>query len=247
MGIIQTTDYIFPVYGGEMINDEFKPKILLGTSFYIGGNVFITAGHVVENSLNYKEVVLGFSRIGDKGFFRFSPIKYCEFKSDPDIGIIGARIIEAKAFRWDLKRLPALSDVQSYGFPFGLDTEKNLTYIRCFKGYIVSAGRFFTFNSKPKNYELSFHCPRGLSGAPIGTWGDPEVLIKGIVIGNVNSEIEIYSEKEVDKSNNETTFFQKMETTKFGIGIQTEEICELYFDKINMKIYDHLKANGLII
>lgn len=80
-----------------------------------------------------------------------------------------------------------------FGFPYGLLKEEMTILSRSYKGYIVAGKPFTKFKYQPDCYELSFVCPRGLSGAPLLSLGSD---IIDVIIGNEQSEMEVYRRTE---------------------------------------------------
>lgn len=61
---------------------------------------------------------------------------------------------------------------------------------------------FREFSKKPSVYELSFHCPKGISGTSLKnseTWH-----VKGFIIANASTEILVFEEKEIDEQDKKT-------------------------------------------
>lgn len=170
----------------------------IGTAFFIGRNIFATAGHVVKNLQKAKRPTLRkFSNDGD-----VLPIPI--LKSE-EWGVVDFGLIEAKhnsnVISWLDARITEPSDVYSIGFAFGLDLIRKKFTMRHFKGHIVSTQKYSNWKeldpTRSKNdkypfwiYELSFMCPKGQSGSPLLTvLPDKTTSIVGIVIGLSTSSI----------------------------------------------------------
>jgi len=179
MATVNAFEYVFPVVAGVPIEGRSMIKVeqVYGTSFYIGNNNFVVAGHTLKNALQHQ--IIGLAYKGDE-FVKWSKIVETELREDYDIGLVKAEIPGAKALPWDLDELPMLSDVQTVGYPHALDLQNLILHIRAFKGHIVSQITFYKFPSNPRCYELSFDCPKDLSGAPLFTVSAP-LKIKGVV------------------------------------------------------------------
>ena len=230
---------VAPIFAGEMLDEDFQPIALLGTAFSIGNGYFLTAGHVLDSAKQYKSIVLGFRR-DFPDHLQFCPVRSSEYKVAPDVGLISANLIEVKPLLWNAEQLLSLTDVRSHGFPFGYDTKTKLTFNRSVKGYVVSALRSW------EKYELSFHCPRGISGAPLIS-NDDHYQVTGLITGNASVDIEVYKETELlDDGQVRTTYF-KTETTTFGIALQASEVLKQNFEMLNGTIENHLKSQNLLI
>lgn len=250
MALVYSVEYVFPIFGGEIDTkkNHFHEHTLLGTAFCIGKNYFITAGHVIENSKKYKDVVMATFKDIKKGdhTINYHVIKGMEVNTSTDIGVINVNYPKALLIKWDPENMTNLTDVQTYGFPFGYDSSSKTLKIRTLKGYIVSSGKFSRLSASPEYYELSFFCPRGISGAPLIQPITADRSVKGIIIGNEAIEIEIYSETEIDDDKNEKIIYQKTETNKYGIAIQSGEIFNLHFELLKSTIHEQLDKNKLI-
>ena len=167
--IIEGYDYDFPVIGydrkGLSADRVMTPKNVYGTAFNIGEDYFMTAGHSLKNAAHENDT-LAIGYVDGQGYFASEVLDY-EVIPEFDIGFVRvvAKINRAKSLEWEHNRLASLIDVGASGYPYALDPESKTIGGRSFKGYIVSRKRFHGFTAKPWVYELSFQCPRGISGA----------------------------------------------------------------------------------
>lgn len=244
---MKSSEIVFGLYGGNAEGKDFHPKCLLGTAFYIGGDIFMTAGHVLKQAEDYELVTIGVKgeSIEQKaGSLAFTGVGKSEIFEKIDIGLVRSYVNMRQNIhipRWSLENLHYLDDIHTMGFPFGLDLPNNGVYLRALKGYIVSSYQFDIPNYGETNcYELSIHCPKGLSGAPLLSNVEKGGLF-GVIIGNSSSELEIFYEQEEDKESNTTNFYHKTETTKYGIAIDAREILPLYSNMLGKTIGEHLK------
>ena len=244
---MKNTEIVFGIYGGNAEGKDFHAKCLLGTAFYIGGDIFMTAGHVLKQAENYDLVTIavkGKSVEKKVGSLAFAGVGKHEIFEKTDIGLIRSLVNNHQDMQiplWSSENLYPLDDVHTMGFPFGLDVPNNGVYLRALKGYIVSSYQFDIPNyGKANCYELSIHCPRGLSGAPLLSNAEPGGLF-GVIIGNSSSELEIYYEQKEDKEANTINTYHKTETTKYGIAIDAREIFPIYSDMLGKTIEEHLK------
>jgi len=53
---------------------------------------------------------------------------------------------------------------------------------------------------------------------------DEEFVVTGYIIGNSNTEIVVFSEKEITKDEGIERHYERSESMKFGIAISTEEL-----------------------
>jgi len=237
MTLVDAFEYVFPLVGCKQITHKSFVAIeqIYGTAFYLNNNTFITAGHCIKNALQHKLIGLGYPK--DDGL-EFHKVTNHEIISDYDIGFVQAHIPAAKALHWGYDELPMLADVKTVGYPYALDLPNLAFQIRAFKGHVISAPTFFRFQSKPRCYELSFACPRGLSGAPLFT---EEKQVKGIIIGNASTEMLIYTDKEVVEEGKETVT-KRYEATQFGIAFQTGSIKHVQSTLLGNSLDNYLKS-----
>jgi len=242
MTLIDAFQYVFPVLGCKQITHKSFVAIeqIYGTAFYLKNNTFITAGHCIKNALQHKSIGLGYAKADG---LEFHEVTNHEIISGYDIGFVQAHIPAAKALHWDYDELPMLADVKTVGYPYGLDLPNLAFQSRAFKGYVISAPTFLRFQSKPRCYELSFACPRGLSGAPLFI-EEKELKVKGIVIGNASTEMLIYTDKEVVEEGKETVTV-RYEATQFGIAFQTASIKHVQSSLLGDSLDNYLKSVSL--
>ncbi len=244
--IFKGDEIVFGLYGGKLNNGEFVLQCLIGTLFSIGGIYFMTAGHVLEQPKAYDQITIGVRNKSKKSSHSFAGVGGFEIFENIDIGIIRCLVNKYQPLRvpkWTSEKHASLSDVSTFGFPFGLKLEEGRTgevYLRSLKGYIVCSYQLkIPYSEKVKCYELSMNCPRGISGAPLLSSEKPGCLI-GVVVGNANSEIEVSNEVETEKDGNSKVVYRKTEIVRYGIAIQSCEILKLDSNLLGKKIRDHL-------
>jgi len=247
MRIIEGHDYTFPVIGYERRNINANrvatPKNVYGTAFSVGDNCFLTAGHSIENALSENDVLaVGF--IDGESYFAAEALDH-EVIAELDTGIIKtiAQVSRAKQHQWQHEPLASLIDVGASGYPYALDPDRNSLASRSFKGYVVSRTRT-PFSANPWGYELSFACPRGLSGAPLTTLGDFP-LVAGLVVGNRSTEMNIFSDREVISDDKEI-IVERYEALQLGIAIQSAELMTLRSRILEGELREHLQKHLLI-
>jgi hypothetical protein len=248
-GIVRATELVFPLFGGKVIKEEkhFEPQCLVGTCFFIGGNTFITAGHVLEQLESYESRLLGFIYKNQGDQYKYLEIARQEIYTDIDIGIF--QLVAPLNFdcaKISLEQCYALDDVISSGFPFGLDNKEKGIYLRSFKGYIVSAYRRESGKFNAKCYELSIQCPRGISGAPLIYFSKEAKHIVGVIIGSQSSEVEIGDTVEEFKSGGREIYERRVEVTRFGIAVDINELMNLSPSFLGKSIGEHLVDMNLL-
>ena len=119
-----------------------------------------------------------------------------------------------------------LDSIRTAGFPYGLDMAQLKISVRAFAGEIVSTQNWSGLSAKPEAYELLFQCPRGLSGAPLWVPLTTPVIV-GMIIGNCITEMIIHSEKEESTEDGKTTIYERTESLRLGLAVQTKPLTEI--------------------
>ncbi len=238
-------DYVFPVFGGVLTKEgHFDPKNIFGTAFYIENNFFITCAHTIHNAKEHEIVALGYQN--EKSQLSFSLVQDTEVFEDNDSGILVASVKRAKSYPWLSQKLAMLNDVVSTGYAFGFDNEHSEVLIRSFKGHITLVGFNHNFPKVPAHYELSYMCPRGISGAPLIHVNKNQPYICGFTVGNEQTSMVVWSSEDVEEETNTKTVYQREESFHRGIAMQAESFFELKSKLLGMKIIDYLKSIGLL-
>ena len=248
-------EYSFPLMGGKYDDDgDFEILNIVGTAFHIGGNYFITAGHVVEQLKTYTaKAMLKVGELNGDGvpkgqeiviFDKYEDKKEFEIIKEKDIGILYLVVNPKNSLLWSLGNYFPPELFRVFGYPFSFDKNNNEITIRSITGNIVSVRNFRTDTINSRVYELSAICPKGISGAFL--LEDSKLNIIGLIIGNSSSEIEICYEEETSIENKNKTVFMKSEVIKYGIAITNQEIYEIYSVLLENNILDHLKNQNLI-
>lgn len=236
-------EYVFPLYGTEIQNGCKDLKQLVGTAFYIKNNLFITAYHVVQNCQEYSIMSIGFCNEKTPGCIELYDFEIYQIFNDIDIAIISIKekCTFPKSFKWAIKNgLKLFQKVRSMGYPFGLNTVNNFTNWRAFEGNKVSDTSMARDSTELNCYEVSFHSPRGLSGAPLF---DEYYRIHGIMLKNTISELEVYFIKDEEDGKE----FRKTETTTLGMALHSRILLRKELDKMNnISILEYLKINNLL-
>ncbi|AMC11904.1 hypothetical protein Lupro_11790 [Lutibacter profundi] len=238
-------DYVFPVFGGILTKEgHFNPKNIFGTAFYIENNFFITCAHTIKKAEEQEIVALGFQN--EQGQLSFSKIRDSEVFEDNDSGILVASIERAKSYPWLSQKLAMLNNVMSVGYAFGFDNKHSEVLIRAFKGHITMVGYNHNFPKTPAHYELSYMCPRGISGAPLLFKHKNQPYICGFTVGNEQTSMIVWSSEDIEEETNSKTVYQREESFHRGIAMQSKSFFELESKLLGMKIIDYLKSTDLL-
>ena len=232
-------DFFFPLVGLNE-NPETKRydiKEIYGTAFYISNGFYLSAGHSIKNAIQCEKYGIAHKALDGKYKISFGIDN--EVFDNKDIGIIKTEheFPSTKVLKWDFDFPDKLSDVIAIGYPYGLNPIQNMIKCRGFKGYITSVCKFWRFPDAPAVFELSFQCPRGLSGSPLLLRNSNKII--GVVIGNEQTEMEIYREKETIIEKIEQTYI-RTEYFTYGIAISAKEIGEIRSTMLNSLISEYL-------
>ena len=244
--ILDANAAVFPVVGGRRLHEHetagrpvtiYEPESgkkrdtseersrpisvhqVYGTCFCIIDDLFVTAGHVLRQALEHEYCGVGF-----KAADRYQIVQFSEHElhEEIDVAVFRAGLNGQTVFPLEHELLPMLFPVNTAGFPYAMNIDVGSLTLRAFQGSIVSYARSRQFEGNPESYELSFTCPRGLSGAPL--WkGIDTPTIAGVVVGNSVSEMIVHSEREVIKDGNEVVY-EQTEAMHLGVAIRISEI-----------------------
>jgi len=244
MNIICAYEYVFPVVGANVERTASEDAVIIkqvyGTAFSIDSHCLLTAAHVLHAASENPFFGLAFP---DGRNWKTSPITDFETIDDYDLGIVKTKLSTTQLLKWNLSELPMLHQVQVAGYPYALDLEHSIIHIRAFTGYVVSNLTFYTLKANPRAYELSFTCPRGLSGAPLI---DSKWRIAGLVIGNKATQMLVFSNKEVLSEGKHETVVEKYESLRLGIVVQSGSLVDLHSRILGGSLYNHLTRSSLI-
>lgn len=221
--MLDTSQYVFHIVGGEIYDSKSskaRATTICGSSFYLGENCFLSAGHVVKNALENKTQAIGFLQ---EGKYSYREFEETETFDDFDLGIIkiGCSDLKLSKFSWSKESLDMLDPIYTFGFPYGFTKREETILIttRAFKGYIVNRGIQNPF------YELSFNCPRGLSGAPLLSHDGKDKIV-GMIVGNSITSINVYSREERTDDGASIHVHELNESIYFGQALQSQSFLE---------------------
>jgi len=240
------TDFVFPVMAGKLTDAApitFEPSQIHGSAFSVGPNLLVTAAHVVRGIPKDSMIGLGFP---DFARSRWSIVKVeeTECHATLDVAVLRSNGAGPVAQPWTSERLPILTDVQSYGFPYALDGSKRMINVRAFKGHIVAIYPWAELSGRPVILELSFQVPRGLSGAPIFQPVGNRVV--GMAVGNRTMEMPVLSSREIVSDGRELVV-ERFEALNLGIAIATYSLFSAEFKMLGGSIEAHLRKRGLYL
>src|SRR6266542_1349729 len=220
-----------PIFRLDTTRLHDVPGGIAGTTFPIGGDLFLTARHVVESVRESGgQLMLGRPNLARGDFFAF-PASVSADWPGVDLTALHAPGMNLAPLTWDAQTLPLFTRVRSVGFPMAFDTETipPRVIFRALEGIVSGLKTHRLLSATPWIYETSFQCPRGLSGAPLLRGETTSVV--GCVIGNSQSFMEVSStEEEVYDSDSGGVRIERerrVEGIYFGIAVCARVIMDL--------------------
>ncbi len=221
---IRPADYILPLCTGEKINENTVKDLnrYAGVGYYIGKNgIIATCAHIVE-AIKPQEILMA----KDFHLNKFFEVKNLKVHPEVDFAI---GQIDVRG-----NRVPPMVDEQSHPLMMGTDVvsfgyvnygkdEKNLNLqYRFFKGYITFLGNKPHKSLRSRTFcEVSFPSLAGFSGSPIFFNGTD--ILAGMLFGNNESDIEVFSYSEIKEPNHEYTE-KVFRTLEFGTAHTVSDI-----------------------
>ena len=241
-------DYVSPVVAGDLHpraatgQPAYVIRQVCGTAFCLAENFFVTNAHVIQNASANPWWGIGFP---EQQHWKTVRVDCHESFSDLDIGILSAAVPKARPLKWCSDEMAMLTDVQVSGFPYALDLLGFKLTVRSFRGTVVSARTWRGLSAKPRVYELSFPCPRGISGSPLWSVSAPP-CVAGVVFGNSITEMIVDKEVETTKEGSKTTIYEKVEALHLGLAIQVQSLLPVKSSLLGMRLGDFLQKRGLL-
>lgn len=209
-------DIVFPVFGGRKNDDDYLFDAVIGTCFKTSAGIFITAEHVMKAALEYNIAFIGYAN-DDQDLI---PVSINNHKLYPelDIATFEADVPRAKELELVNENCSLGMALEAGGYPYAVHLDMETFSTRIFKGHIVSLNKWKPLTAQPDIYELSFQCPKGLSGAPLFVSGTYKSY--GVVIGNSVVEMPLFEEKEVSDDGTKT-IYEKTQSMYLGLAIKS--------------------------
>jgi hypothetical protein len=238
-------ELVFPIMG---VNTDKKPATVCGTAFSLGSDVYLTAGHVWENVQTYPLQAMGVRR-GPAQEMTLYRVTESETIAAFDLAILRTSATAPnKALIWSTLEPGLFADVRAFGYPYGYDAELETLSIRAFRGEVVGGTSLRTLTGHPAVYELSFACPRGLSGAPLAWWeSKPRGHVVGVVVTNTITEMPVFTETETLAEGGQVTKLIKTEALHLGIAIRSSVVAGIPSALLGSTIGEWLQAHGLFV
>jgi Trypsin-like peptidase domain len=240
---------IFPVLrfdfesAEEIAAASIRDMTYLGTGFFLDLDscvAFVTARHVVEQSCNVDQRI-GFGAPENTDRFWWDSFEYHPYS---DLAYVRLDRNQLPGHVIPLKPLPTPTrltlgaSVSAFGHPFSYTRRDPNTFEKTaifhkvfFSGYVVQQyvrKHLEDFVTRPfdYNYELSFECPNGLSGAPLLVDGGGSPVVAGIIYGNREHDMQLDYYDKVDRGGN-TEQWQVWKLYHFGLASDNKELLEI--------------------
>jgi hypothetical protein len=197
------------------MDGSFEMIEIHGTAIPVAPQIFVTAAHVVTAALESDVAVIG--HLEDDAFWAYDIIDH-ELFLDFDVAVVRATTPTVRAVEWVVIEQPLVTAVTAVGFPYALNAVHQALELRAFSGRIVSGTKGYELPARPRVYELSFPCPRGLSGAALTLRGESYKAI-GVILGNRVTDMTVYSESELEEGRT-NYYYEKVESLRLGYALQ---------------------------
>lgn len=206
----------------------------------------MTAGHVAKCARDRNDGCGPDIVFAGDGGWTAERCSEVEVLDSHDVGLLVLRSeIErpTQALRWQADELSMLNNVWAAGYPYALVPSLSIIAVRSFQGYIVSDTRLFEVTARPPAYELSFHCPRGLSGAALCS---PTGAVVGMILGNRITSMTVFHEIETLKEEGSEREVRREEAMHLGVAIKAAALLDLRFRVLDGSVSDWLRKRGLL-
>ena len=237
--MLKPFEHVFPLVAGDK---QGEVTVVAGTVFSIGGDRFMTAGHCVVTAFEREWQAIGIARDREWNFF---DVTSAEYDDDYDVAFFQADLPAYGTLKWATEDVHMGESLCSVGYAHAFDPDRKALGIRTFMSYVVGSKEIHRPRSTPGIYELSFQCPRGLSGAPVFTpTADPRIT--GVVIGNASMEMEVYSSREVSEKDDKVETYTRFEALQLGVALRKTSVLDVKSPKIlGGTLGEHLAKHGL--
>jgi hypothetical protein len=245
----QICNVVCPIlFGNRLAPKTVDIKQVYGTAFYIGNNLFLTAGHCLSSVEENQFLGVGYPQPPrtDLGLI---PFKHAETFEDHDVGLVETvqEVPHVEAQKWSLDIATALHDVWTAGYPHALDIS-DMGYVaqRAFKGHTVSHIPFKRLKEGGfvDAYELSFMAPKGISGAPLISSESASIL--GLMIGMKETGMDVCREFEATDDGKTAEYVWYRQMMQYGVAITSRAIAKIHSEKLGMTIGTYLRQEGLV-
>jgi hypothetical protein len=241
------TSFVLPVMGATP-GPRGRAKVVeaCGTAFPIGKDTCLTAAHVWERVQSFPFQTLAVMDNPQSGEAKLVQIGAGEAIAGVDIAIIRVPTVEFRTVpSWSVTPTALLDEVETFGYPYGFDPESETFNVRGFRGEIVGGRVLACLAARPAALELSFACPRGLSGAPLIRTAPASAVI-GVIVGNAITEMIVYQEEEKLTEGGRESVFTKTEAMHLGIAVKVSEILPLQSRLLDGTIDAWVRRCGLL-
>jgi hypothetical protein len=245
----QICNLVCPILFGNRLNTEtVEIKQVYGTAFYIGNNLFLTAGHCLSKIEEGQFLGVGYPQ-PPKTELGLVAFKDGETFDEHDVALVETvtDVPHIEIQNWSLDVVTALHDVWTAGYPHALDiSDMGFVAQRAFKGHTVSHIPFkrLTMGGFMDAYELSFMAPKGISGAPVFSSGSTTIL--ALMLGMKETGMDVCREFEATDDGKTAEFVYYRQMMHYGVAVTAQAIAKIHSKKLGMTIGEYLKQENLI-
>jgi V8-like Glu-specific endopeptidase len=245
----QICNMVCPIFFGNRLNLEtVEIKQVYGTAFYIGNNLFLTAGHCLSKIEEGQFLGVGYPQ-PPKTELGLVAFKDCETFDEYDVALVETvrDVPHIEIQKWSLDVVTSLHDVWTAGYPHALDiSDMGFVAQRAFKGHTVS---HIPFKRLPKGgfvdaYELSFMTPKGISGAPV--FSSDSTTIVAMILGMKQTGMEVCRESEATDDGKIAEFVYYHQIMYYGVAVTAQAIAKIHSKKLGRTIGEYLRQENLI-
>ncbi|MCS4242536.1 V8-like Glu-specific endopeptidase [Rhizobium sp. BIGb0125] len=225
--------FVTPIFTYRM-NSTGQPTALnlMGTGFFVGKGVLLTAAHVLQNATAEVEAgtasgICANPKVCDPegaGQDRFIEIKDYDVAEQPYDIAVALTDYSTQPNRLLRKMTVEIADdVSTVGYPESAFQKHDGTlYVqaRVHRGYVqrvIPANRLFVGQSSPPMFELDFPITKGMSGSPLLFNTGKKELVVGVCVGSVTSRLIDYSETYVNEAGKEYSEVQQ-KVQEYGLA-----------------------------
>lgn len=162
---------------------EAPKPLIYGTAFPVFPGLFVTAGHVANDA--EVDGIPGLVQVTTDRDIKVSEITRFEVFSGIDLALLecpGLKDLVPLVLEFE-RELTLLDPAYAIGYPYALDPEWVTVVPRGFRGHVVTRRELYQLQGQPAGYELSFHAPQGLSGAPVVSHVQGDHRCYGYIVG----------------------------------------------------------------
>lgn len=225
--------FVTPIFTYEF--DAFgMPRALklMGTGFFVGKGIFLTAAHVLRNAST--EISAGNAtgvcanptvrRPDGSDQNRFIPItEYHEADTPYDVAVAVTEYDVVSPRALSTGKVEIANDISAMGYPeSAFQMHQGVLYVqaRVHRGYVqrvIPPNRHVMGQNNPPMIELSFPVTKGMSGSPLLMMENGTEYVVGVCVGSYTSRLADYSTTYVEDGGEKFTETQ-VKVQEYGLA-----------------------------